>query len=53
MSQSALAAKLGKERKGGTDRLLDPEHAKPHGSARGKPLRTVGKRVRMIVSDAS
>jgi antitoxin HicB len=50
LSQSALAAKLGKNEKE-VRRLLDPEHASRL-SALEAALHSVGKRVRMIVSDA-
>ena len=51
LSQSALAAKLGKDEKE-VRRLLDPEHAS-RTAALEAALRSVGKPVRMIVSDAS
>src|SRR5439155_22912855 len=51
LSQSGLAAKLGKDEKE-VRRLLDPEHASRI-SALEAALHSVGKRVRMIVSDAS
>jgi antitoxin HicB len=51
LSQSALAAKLGKNEKE-VRRLLDPGHAS-RTAALEAALHSVGKRVRMIVSDAS
>jgi antitoxin HicB len=51
LSQSALAAKLGKNEKE-VRRLLDPEHAS-RTAALEAALHSVGKRVRMIVSAAS
>jgi antitoxin HicB len=51
LSQSALAAKLGKDEKE-VRRLLDPGHAS-RTSALEAALHSVGKRVRMVVSDAS
>jgi antitoxin HicB len=51
LSQSALAAKLGKDEKE-VRRLLDPGHAS-RTSALETALHSIGKRVRMVVSDAS
>ncbi len=51
LSQSALAAKLGKDEKE-VRRLLDSEHAS-RTSALEAALHSVGKRVRTVVSDTS
>jgi antitoxin HicB len=51
LSQSALAAKLGKNEKE-VRRLLDPEHASRI-AALEAALHSVGKRVRMVISDAA
>jgi antitoxin HicB len=49
MSQTALAAKLGKNEKE-VRRLLDPAHASPP-SALEAALRAIGKRVQLVVED--
>ena len=51
MSQSAFAAKLGKNEKE-VRRLLDPGHAS-RTAALEAALQSVGKQVRLVVSDAS
>jgi antitoxin HicB len=49
VSQSALAARLGKDEKE-VRRLLDPEHAS-RVSALELALRAIGKRVQVVVED--
>ena len=51
LSQSGLAAKLGKDEKE-IRRLLDPEHAS-RTPAMEEALRQMGKRVRIVVDDAA
>jgi len=51
LSQSAFAAKLGKDEKE-VRRLLDPEHSS-RTTALEAALHSVGKRVRIVVSDLS
>ena len=51
VSQSALAARLGKDEKE-VRRLLDPEHTS-RASNLEAALRAIGKRIRVVVEDAS